>query len=189
MIATISTCAVWLLPEGEAREAFEGIIIDLARAHGKPVFQPHVTLLSGLRGSAATLGLVLQSVAARVPVLQLEVTGLAHTDEYFRSLYAEVEACRALVEAHQRAHAAFAPEATRPFSPHLSLMYGTVPVQTRQQIVAQIGPRLPARIDVGSLDLWSVAGEVTGWYQVAGFPLRARSLEHPEAGTPGAVPS
>jgi hypothetical protein len=40
---------LWLVSKGETLHRLQGIIDDLAQAHGGPVFTPHVTLLSPSR--------------------------------------------------------------------------------------------------------------------------------------------
>src|SRR5205814_8683705 len=70
--------SLWLAPGARARLRLRRLIAELAREHGSPVFEPHVTLLPGLRLPADELRAGARELAERFTALPLEVLGPDH---------------------------------------------------------------------------------------------------------------
>ncbi len=158
--------AFWLLPCSADADRLQEVIRRLARVHGTPVFDPHVTLHVAECPAAADIGAVLARVAQMHSPLALAALATAHSDAYYKALFVEVS-CelqdgpglvalrRALVEelvaagesaireAERRRGPAPAAQASAsaalasyPFHPHLSLLYGQLPAQLRGELAS-----------------------------------------------------
>ena len=55
--------------------------------------------------------------------------------------------------------------------PHLSLLYGNFPQSLKEEMIAEMGPRLDVQFKVRSLHLYRTHGEPRHWRQVARFGL------------------
>jgi len=56
--------------------------------------------------------------------------------------------------------------------PHLSLLYGDFPRETKRSIIAALGDELAASFEVNKLHLFSTEGEAEDWFIVETFPIK-----------------
>jgi Cyclic phosphodiesterase-like protein len=166
MQAGIAPAAFWLLPCTADADRLREVILSLARAHGSPAFEPHVTLHVAECPAAADIEGVLARVAQTQPPLALAALATGHSDAYYKALFVEVS-CelqdgpglvtlrRALVgqlvaagddaipepEPRRRLTPAAqsgtsAAPASYPFHPHVSLLYGELPARLRAELAS-----------------------------------------------------
>jgi hypothetical protein len=83
-----------------------------------------------------------------------------------------------ILDARRRAQAAFPSEPVGPFMPHLSLLYGTLPVETRRHLTAEARESAPGSIVLRGLQVVSIDGPPGEWRGLARFPL-ARAAASP----------
>ena len=117
--------SLWLLAADPDEAAFTAEIETLARRHGSPVFHPHLTLLGDIPADPAALGAQARAIAAAAPAFEAEVEDIVTSDAFYRSFYAGFAIEPALVRLRAAAIATFALD-PGPFTPHVSLLYGTV---------------------------------------------------------------
>src|SRR5690606_30965655 len=133
--------SLWLMPPAAVYDRFARLIDALSRRFGTPRFAPHITLASTgaeLAGDAPARAAALAAELAPVPVRLLDV---AHTDDYFRSLFVRAQRTPALLAAHRLAAARLGTEPAEDFMPHLSLLYGELPRDTKERLIEEIGRR------------------------------------------------
>jgi hypothetical protein len=82
----------WILPCTADQRWLQGVVDDLARRHGGPVFEPHVTIHSGHCPRDVDLEGLLGTLAAGCPPLDLAALGTAESDVYYRTLFIEMAA-------------------------------------------------------------------------------------------------
>jgi 2'-5' RNA ligase len=163
---------LWLSPGGEVFDRLSTIIRRLSAKHGGPDFPPHVTLLGGRGGTRAESIAKAARVAATMRPLPLQLGEIGFLDEYFRCLFAHVTLTEPMREAHGAALQAFHARREPDFMPHLSLLYGNYPRSLKEEIIAEIGPRLEIHFQARVLHLWLAHGHPRHWRRVASFPLR-----------------
>lgn len=141
--------AFWLLPGGPDAERLQGLVGRLAREHGGPVFEPHITLHVAACPPDTDIDAVLAQVAAASPPhLRLAALATGNSDAYYQALFAGIATDRrdgeGLLTLRRRLvakfEAAYAPQEPEPsaayvFHPHLSLLYGELPPALREQLV------------------------------------------------------
>ena len=172
----IIRASVWLKPAGEALERINKVMRALHKEHGGPQVPPHVTLLTGAETTRASAELKLKHLASRVQLLRIKLGKIESRDEYFRALYAVVEANGDLAAAQRAAYDAFEMNPPPPYEPHLSLLYGKVDEAARKKLAAAAGGKLDVTFEVRALYLVNSTQSVP----VADW----RTLdEHPLAGT------
>jgi hypothetical protein len=166
MQAGTAPAAFWLLPCPADADRLREIIHSLARAHGTPVFDPHVTLYVTECPAAADIDGVLARVAQTQPPLALAALATGHSDAYYKALFVEVS-CElqdgpglatlrgvligelvaagndAIPEEELRRQpppaaqsSASAAPASYPFHPHVSLLYGQLPARLRAELAS-----------------------------------------------------
>lgn len=171
--------SLWLVPDGPEAQAIAALVGELSARFGTPTFAPHVTLLGGLGVEAETAVSVAGQLAAGLPDLSIRFEGLEHSADYFRALVVRVAPDLPILEARRRAQAAFPSEPVGPFVPHLSLLYGTVPVETRRHLAAEVRESAPTAIVLRHLDVVATEGAVTAWRRLARLPLAGLSSAQP----------
>jgi 2'-5' RNA ligase len=128
--------ALWIIPVGDAYTLADNFIARLSKAYQLPKFRPHVTVLGGIRQPEAAKMHVLAGGLSPFPVrLKRRVEYL---DEYFRCLFLSAYETPELMAAISKAGELFGDEGRPPF-PHLSLAYGNLPMQTKQEMIRKLG--------------------------------------------------
>ena len=160
--------SLWIVPDGEVHRRLAALIGALARRFGSPVFDPHVTLLAGLPGPAASVVARAPEVMRGAKAFPIRFVGPEKGESYFRSLYLHVEPSPQLLALHAAAREAFGRTEKAPFFPHLSLMYGAPPPPS---VIEEVRPAVPDGFEARTVDLYSTAGEVERWHRVRRFRL------------------
>ena len=164
--------ALWLIPTGEPFARLAGAIRRLAREHGGPVFEPHVTLLGGMVGETEAMANEAARLTAVTKPLDLRLRGIGFRAEFTRCLFMHVVETEELTAARERATEMFSLPRQSPFMPHLSLMYADLEEKTKRRIAADLGGTLETAFTVSSIHLVSLAGQPDAWRPVREFELR-----------------
>ena len=159
------------MPRGDVCDRLARIIQRLSTRYGAPQFSPHVTLLGGCVGPRRELICKSAGLAAALRPFTLRLEEIGFLDEYFRCLFVHVALTEPLRRAHQAARRAFGHEREPAFMPHLSLLYGNFPRSPKEEVIAEMGPRLGIQFKVRSLYLWQTHGQPRHWRRVACFGL------------------
>jgi len=157
------THSLWLVPDGEEQASLAQTIAELAQEHGGPAFSPHITLLGGLHGSEDEILHLAEQIVEQIAPLHVEFEGLGAEDVYFRSLYLVARPTLSLIVANQLARRLLGVDPAEPFRPHLSVIYGMYPPETKRAIVQSLAGRLPAACQVASLEVWRTDQPVERW--------------------------
>lgn len=161
---------LWLVPTGEVFRKFSNIINKLAKDYDAPVFDPHVTLLGEImQPEDECIVKTKQLVKNQKPfIVNLEAIG--YQDYYWRTLFVYAKKTPNLQNLHERAKKIFDMEVP-PYMPHLSLLYGMFPVETKREIIKEIGRQQKASWEVNKVTLVR-GGEIKDWKIVAQFDIR-----------------
>jgi len=163
--------SLWLMPEGAVYESLARPISRLATEFSTPTFEPHVTLLGQLPGTNEEMVSKTTQLSVILPPHEIKLTTVDYLDEFFRCLFIRAEESDWILDANRIAREIFGRTDDPPFMPHLSLVYGDLSWETKERIVAEIGPRFDLTFPVTSLHLFATEGEPHGWRQVKESPL------------------
>ena len=146
-------------------------ISRLSRQLSTPRFEPHITLLSRItlpeenaRGNSAVLARCLRPC-------RIELDDIDDLDEFFRCVLATVRPGKAILEAHQAACRVFA-RRHAPYKPHVSLVYGKLPAETRKKLAGGLGQLPGQAFEVRKMALYRVSGPVRLWKCIEQFDLK-----------------
>jgi 2'-5' RNA ligase len=162
----------WLVPAaGPARDHLSATIGALAAEHGAPRFEPHVTMAGRFHSGEQAAARALTSITASVRPFEVRFAAAGHEQAYFRALYLRAEPSLQLTALHEAARAAWALQ-SRPYMPHLSLLYANIAEERKRAIIGALGIPLPLTIRINAAELWADhrAG-VPSWHRVARIPL------------------
>jgi 2'-5' RNA ligase len=166
--------SLWFVPEGEAYRRYEALIQGLSERQGAPAFSPHVTLLGGVTGEEKEVSSITEVLAMEIPPFEIHFKEIGCLDEYYRCLFLRAEDTEEIMDAYRKAEDAFRVRHTRPFMPHLSLMYGNYDAQLKERIIDEIGDDLPPGFRAGTLSLYRTGGQAEEWGLIEEFQLGKR---------------
>jgi 2'-5' RNA ligase len=164
--------SLWFMLQGEALNRLTEILHRLSIHYEAPEFPPHVTLLGSCVGERDEMIRRSSLVAAALRPFTIRLGKIDFRDEYFRSLFVHAGPAEPLRNAYRAASRIFRRAPDPDFMPHLSLLYGNFPVNLKEDVMAELGPRLDVRFKVRSLHLYHTQGAVQNWQQVESFGLR-----------------
>ena len=165
--------SLWWLPPTALADRLQGVIDSLAARLESPPFPPHVTVEGGLSGHTEELAATLAAHASARLGPELVQIGVGTESAWNRLLYLDLARSPAVDQARVEACTALGRTVTpSTFRPHLSLAYGQLDPETRQQLAAALRLALPPFHPV-ALALVDTRGQVEDWWVVQRWPLAA----------------
>lgn len=166
--------ALWLVPQGQRRKQLSELITRLARGHGAPAFEPHLTLIGSITSDDE--GDVLRRthlLASRLEPFEIKLAEVMHRDEFYRCLYLKAEPTEGLLRANVEARLVMA-EICGPseFYPHLSLLYGDFFPMVKEAIMQDIGRRMDITFTATAIKLVRICGGPKDWKPVGEIRLQ-----------------
>lgn len=167
--------SLWLVPQdGELARRLSDWVNSLAGSFGTSPFRPHLTLLSGLEGPEGEIVRQSTALAQALPHLELRLSGIDGSDDYFRCVFARVEPAPELVLARERALELFGRHRETPFTPHISLMYGRLAPETKAAMIRGLGECLAGALVSRELRVMRTQGPPDRWESLASLALGMR---------------
>jgi len=164
--------ALWLVPAEPAFGLLSRYIARFSRKLSTPQFDPHITLLGGITLPEEETLARSAALAANLTSFQIELDGISCLDEYFRCVFVGVIPDVSILKAHQVARGIFDMDDEQPYMPHISLVYGKLPQETKERIVAELASMTVGRFEVRRLAVWRVSGPAHEWTCIKEFDLK-----------------
>ena len=117
--------AHWLTPEEPARRRLAQLIQEYAERYGGPVFEPHMTILVS-SDDEARAGSLVQSIAARIPPLELTLLESKAGDRFTKRLYLQLATTPEVTHLHRELRTNSLEPKDDALDPHVSLLYADV---------------------------------------------------------------
>jgi 2'-5' RNA ligase len=165
-MASSAKYSLWLRPFGDIAFSIQQRINKLSDKFGTPKFEPHVTLISGLRHGETELVQLTKTLAGSLKPFDILLTNAGYRNKYYQSLYVHVKKNEALMNAYQTALHLFDIEESEEFIPHLSLLYGDLSQQEKERILSVMGREFHIRFEVHSLLLVKTGGLPSEWKKI-----------------------
>lgn len=154
--------SLWFRPSGEIASSLKRRIRELSEEYNSPAFEPHLTLLGGLKGDEEDLVQKTISLASLLKPFDIVLTKAGYRDRYFQSLFVHVQESEELKNARQKAEQLFGKSGGE-YMPHLSLMYGDFTQEQKERILNRMGREFHMRFTADSLLLIQTQGEPDRW--------------------------
>jgi 2'-5' RNA ligase len=169
----------WVMPSGVTYTRLQKIIDSLSRQYSTFNFKPHVSLLGHLLKQEEEVVSRMAQLANLLQPYEIELTNLGFSNAFFRCLYFNVKRTKRVVEANLKAKKVFNTHFNREYIPHLSLMYGNLPVKEKKKLVKNLKHNLDVKkFIVREIHLFSSASKdikKVDWYKVRTFSLKNSS--------------
>lgn len=158
--------SLWLRPFGDISFSIQQRIDKLSEKYDTPSFEPHVTLISGIRYGETELIQLTETLAGALKPFDLLLTNAGYRDKYYQSLFVHIKKSEELMNAYKTALRLFDYEATEEYIPHLSLMYGNLSQEEKERILSIMGREFHIRFKVQSLLLVNTEGKPHEWKKI-----------------------
>lgn len=135
----MSLYTLWLMPDQTAYQKLSRLIVDLSTLHETPTFEPHVTLLSGITDSFEIAKEKTEELANSLTTISATLTRIEFLEMYYRCLFFRTDESEALMEARVLAQEIFEHTQITPFIPHVSFLYGALPIFQKEAIIGELG--------------------------------------------------
>lgn len=165
--------SLWLVPRGRLAERAREVISGLALTYGTPSFGPHVTLLGSIEGTSEAVVKTTSMLAQKLGPISVFLDRPGYLAQYFRCLYIGARPDEALMEAHKLSKEMFGMDGTPKFMPHMSLMYGDMEAQAKEEIISGLGRWDASGFTAGKIYLLRTQGAPSQWYGIGEFELKS----------------
>jgi len=132
---------LWLMPDNDTYLKISQLIEDLSSVHDTPRFEPHVTLLSGITDAPKVALEKTRLLAERTNPLRGALTGVEYLEYFYRCLFFRTNESEDIFNLRHEAEDLFEHSGVNPFIPHVSFLYGSLPVFKKEAIVSALGDR------------------------------------------------
>ena len=128
----------WLIPAEPDKARLAETIQNLAVRWNGPMFEPHVTLGSGLVESRERIDEIVSEAMRGVSKVVLTSTGIDHSDQFTKTLFVEFAADDALTLLAAKLKRLSARPEEYELKPHLSLLYASLDQAQREALARSV---------------------------------------------------
>lgn len=163
---------LFFLPDRKLFNKLQNIVYSLAEKYQGVKFEPHLTLLARIpKADERGLMVKTQTLAGMMKPFEIALEAVDGEDAYFRALYYKTKFSDELKTYHQNALEVFGVEDVNIYFPHLSLYYGNIAKDFRDEMISSLF--LPADMNfvADKVYLYRTEGEVKDWVRVGEFPI------------------
>ncbi|MFK7947631.1 MAG: 2'-5' RNA ligase family protein [Saprospiraceae bacterium] len=171
--------SIWLLPSEKESKRFQKIIDTLSESFKTPVFEPHLTLYTSIPVLSDELFYKISVLAALTSVFDLSIVQLQTSSHYFKSLFSTIENNKTLQELQKEIENLF-PNIEYNFQPHLSLLYGEVEDNLKNEKIESIQEKLINVFQVNRIAIVANQGEPNNWKIIETFDFHQTEDSHLE---------
>ena len=147
-----ATYSLWSKPTGSAYDVLVRTIRRLAHELDGPMFEPHVTLLGQLEGTAQDHVRRSEQLAQQLQPFQIVLIDPSYGNEYFQCVFTRVKQTPPLMNAHAVARRVFG-RGKETYMPHLSLVYGLFPDARKREAIAGLQPDVRTSFEATAFSL------------------------------------
>jgi 2'-5' RNA ligase len=162
--------SIWL-EFGRSKAELRQLINLLSRRLGTPAFSPHITLAGQLDYREKTIIEKTSWLASVTDPFKVRCNrfGYEHTS-FFKAFYLEVALNNALKDLRNIAEDTFK-ITNQLYLPHISLLYGYPDSKIRENLISELGNRLPVVADVTVISVIKSYGQVANWELIREYEL------------------
>ena len=166
---------LWLTPDNDAHDRFSEVIRKLSQTYRSRLFEPHITLASGITGPEKELVARTADLSKQITRMMIEPLEVNYLNEFYRSLFLLVTPTAALINANRLASKLFGLPLDEAYMPHLSLFYGDLQVSEKEKIKGTLNSTLLAPFQLNDIVLFCTSNKSDNWYPVQSFSLATKA--------------
>lgn len=158
---------LWLIPDPENGKKLKKLVSELSARFQTPRIAPHLSLLIRISGNESELVSKTKELARSLEPVRLRFREIGWMDDFHRCLFLRTEESEALAKARQIASSLFQASENREFIPHVSILYGNIPTETKKLIAIEIQKKIPDYFTFDKLWLVTDTEQKNYWKPVA----------------------
>ena len=159
------------MPAEKTAAKISELINNLSKTYQTAAFSPHITLLSGITESKEIALQKMQNWAKQIQPIQAALTDVAYLEIYYKCLFFNTLLSKELLNARAEAELIFEHTHIQPFIPHISFLYGDLPVFKKQEIIAELNSDFFQTIILDKIQLVRTERAVEDWELLAEINL------------------
>jgi len=132
----------WLIPCPEHKAKFQQIISDLSEKYDAPVFEPHLTVFTGIFSDDEAKN-VLRTTLPGTGALVVKADKLDYTAEYTKTFILRMVKNEYIEQLYMKMRSMCREPSSFVFEPHMSFIYKLMPKETKRQFMDSIS--IPVR--------------------------------------------
>jgi hypothetical protein len=164
--------SLWVMPSGKTKRELEDVIRVLAKRQGGLAFEPHITLLHDVEGTRVDVLRKVEQLSRLISPYAISFSTIASDKSFWKCVFLQAEENNIVPNATARK--VFGREEDPPYATHLSLFYGMLPEERREEIrlAAQELLALPITFTADAIHVYPAAFPIENWKRIEVFPLR-----------------
>ena len=167
----MNTYSLWLIPAGKEYVELYKIINRFSQKHSVPKFEPHVTLIGGIKAEREVVIINTKKTASHIGALSLTLTNIGIGSKKHRAVFINCYQDEKIRNAYKKAKEIFKHQEVN-FQPHVSLIYGFFKDEEKREMIKKI-KSYPKRLKFTSTALYNTEDEnEEKWYKIINFKLR-----------------
>lgn len=159
------------MPDEIAYQKLSDLIADLSTTHATPSFEPHITLLSGITDDLELAIQKTEELANSITPISATLTRIEFLEVYYRCLFFCTNESEDLMSVRQLATDIFEHTQITPFIPHVSFLYGSLPIFQKEAIIGALGDNFFIDFRMPKLRLVKTQRTPEYWELIAEFDL------------------
>lgn len=168
---TLEGYALWVCVTTPEEEGLAGLMAAIAQREGTSAFRPHLTLLGAMPGPEDLRARQAAALARRLQPLALTGAAVTAQADYYRGVVLEVALTRELAAARSLAAATFRYRLEPGYRPHVSLVYGNLPVLRKAEVAAELAQLADTELQGVYLEVVALDGAPADWRTVVRLAL------------------
>lgn len=165
--------SIWLIPSRSDHDLFAKIIEDLAYQYSASVFQPHVTIYTGIYTRRDGLEEITTESVQVVQPISLIVQGIGFSDDFFKTLFVKFQDSPALMALSQRIRSRLQHQEEYDLRPHLNLLYKNMAEKQKRAIIERLS-LVKTQVHFDGIAVVSPGDLYQGWTDVERWKVRFR---------------
>lgn len=166
--------SIWLMFEKSDELELQLIIDQLSSEFNSISFKPHLTLLPGIEHKENLME-KFSTLLSEINKFDLVVKDINLSEEFYKSVFLEVEKSEPLVELFSKANELFkAKKELSEFIPHISLLYSDLPADIKKAIADGYRNFKSRKFSVDKVSLVLTEGIPSEWEEIISVQLQSK---------------
>ena len=151
--------SIWVEPITTDAKYLLQIICNLGKKYGSPIFDPHITVYSGVQSISAAKSAIRN--CKDMKKFAVNVTDLAFSNNLWKTVFINVEKNQKLKQIHDSIKKNTPQRSQYELNPHLSLIYKKMTVSKKQEIIDSL--RIKRKFTFDKITIIASSKNVEKW--------------------------
>jgi 2'-5' RNA ligase len=165
----METFDLFLIPTINQYEKYTKIINSLSKRYSTPSF-PHITLFEKIEANEKDLITQVNTITKDFNKIEVEVLGMNFANTIHQCVFAQIKMSSELLTLYNELEKTLHYSNQSIFFPHMSMVYGNLQPEEKQNIAANI--ELDSKLLLDTLLIYRDGSLASDWEQVAEFKFR-----------------